>query len=86
MVTEITKIQDKSGSSLTDEEVKKKLEKILCDICLTISVESNIGFLFRQRCAEEFQGFRSVTGSWTTNPKIINVYFKGHSGPVGIVV
>lgn len=87
MVTEVTKIQDKSGSLLTDEEVKKKLRKILCDICSITSVESNIEALFRQECEQEFPDFfSSVTGSWTTIPRIINVYFKGHSGPVGIIV
>lgn len=86
MVTEVTQIKDKFGNSLTDNEVKKKLEKILCGICSITSVESNVEAWFRQRCAQEFLGFRDVKGSWTTNPKIINVYFKGHSDPIGIVV
>ena len=87
MVTKITEIQDKSGKFFTDNnEVKKKLEKILCDICSITFVESVVESFFRQKCAQEFLGFRSVTGSWSTKPKIINVYFKGHSNPIEIIV
>lgn len=77
MTTDLVKIPDKSGELLDEEQVKEKLEKILEDICLTNFVDSVIASLFSKRCKVEFPTFQSVTGSWSTRPRVVNVYFQG---------
>ena len=86
MTTETTKIRDKSGKELTEEQVREKLKRILENICITNLAESSIARLFREKCEVKFPDFQSVNGSWYTRPMILNVYFKGHSGPIHLQV
>lgn len=71
-------IHNKPGNVSTDDEFKKKLEKLLR--------ECNSETEFRQRCEQEFANMRSVYISWGTGIRIANLYIHGHDSPISACV